>query len=379
MTSIDWDALRLEFPGLQARTYLNTVSLGQLSKSSRVSVGRFLDLWETLGSSAWYAHWLGEVEALRQEFAAQIGASSKEIAILPNISSALTAVASSLDYSLRKKVISCSLDFPTITYQWLAKASLGIETRIIPSPDRIGVPLEAFENEIDEQTALVATSRVYFLSGFIQDVKTLSELAHKKGALCLIDDYQATGQVPIDVKETGVDFLLSGSLKWLLGGPSVAYLYVRQDLIPTLHPTVTGWFSQSRQFEFDTLNIEFHKDARRFEAGTPPVPSVFAAKAGLQMINKIGAKNIRQRTSALTQDLVDRLLEKGYQLRIPDRPEQQASITMIETTEAQRITKELAARDIIVDYRPGAVRVSPYFYNTFEENQILVEALGEIM
>jgi kynureninase len=379
MNGPDWEAWRGEFPGLQKSTYLNTVSLGQLSRRSRSAINRFLDLWEERGASAWYSYWLKEMDGLRREFARLIGASVDEVAILPNISSALAAVSSSLDYSLKNQVVSCELDFPTITHHFLAKKSLGVEPKIVSTPDQVGVPLESFEAALGERTILVATCRVYFTSGYIQDVKSLAEMAHRNGALCLIDDYQGTGQVPIDVKRAGVDFLVTGGLKWLIGGPGVAYLYVRRELIPTLEPSVTGWFSQQRQFDFDPHTLEFRADAQRFEAGTPSVAAVYAAKAGLEIINEIGPQNLRRRASMLNQDLIDRLRQRGYRLRIPQNSEQHASITILEAEDPMGITRALADRRIIVDKRPGAVRISPYFYNTVEENEILVQALDEII
>lgn len=378
MDQPDWDAWRSQFPGLQERTYLNTVSLGQLSKRSRSAVNRFLDLWTEFGASAWYIYWLEEVDRLRGEFAQVIGASPEEVAIMPNISSALAAVSSSLNYEERQQVVSCDLDFPTLTHHFIAKQPQGVESIILRSPDKVSVGLEAFEAVTNEHTALVATCRVYFTSGFIQDVRSLAQIAHDKGALCLIDDYQGTGQVPVDVKETGVDFLVSGGLKWLIGGPGVAYLYVRQELISQLRPTVAGWFAHRRQFDFDPYTLEFRDDARRFEAGTPAMAAVFAAKAGLEIINEIGPGAIRARTATLNQDLVARLRACGYQLRLPPTPEQQASITILETEKPMEVTRALAERRIIVDKRPGAVRISPYFYNTIEENEILVQALEEI-
>jgi selenocysteine lyase/cysteine desulfurase len=275
-------------------------------------------------------------------------------------------------------VVSCDLDFPTLTHHFIAKQPQGVESIILRSPDKVSVGLEAFEAVTNEHTALVATCRVYFTSGFIQDVRSLAQIAHDKGALCLIDDYQGTGQVPIDVKETGIDFLVSGGLKWLIGGPGVAYLYVRQELISQLRPTVAGWFAHRRQFDFDPYTLEFRDDARRFEAGTPAMAAVFAAKAGLEIINEIGPGAIRARTATLNQDLVARLRACGYQLRLPPTPGQQASITILETEKPMEVTRALAERRIIVDKRPGAVRISPYFYNTIDENEILVQALEEI-
>ena len=379
MDLIDWAAWREEFPGLRQNTYLNTVSLGQLSRSSRQAVNRFLDLWSELGASAWYTYWLSEVEALRGEFARLVGASTEEVAILPNISSALAAVSSSLDFSKRKRVVCCELDFPTLPHHFLARRQDGVETAILPSTDKIGLPVEAFERAVDERTALLASCRVYFTSGYIQDVKALAEIAHRQGALCLVDDYQGTGQLPIDVKEAGVDFLVSGGLKWLIGGPGVAYLYVRRELISQLEPRFAGWFGHNRQFDFDPYTLEFRPDARRFEAGTPAVAAVYAARAGLEIINTLTPASIRVRSALLNQDLSACLQEAGFSLRAPQDPAQQASITILECDDPLNVTHRLAERHIIVDKRPGVVRISPYFYNTVEENQLFVDTLKEIM
>jgi len=377
--TIDWQAWRGEFPGLRINTYLNTVSLGQLSRRSREAVNRFLDLWMELGASAWYSHWLKEVESLRGEFARLVGASVEEVAVMPNITSALAAVSSSLDFSKRRRVVCCELDFPTLPQHFLARKGDGVETIILPSADKVGVPLEDFASAVDGRTALLATCRVYFTSGYIQDVRALAEIAHQQGALCLIDDYQGCGQVPIDVKESGVDFLVTGGLKWLLGGPGVAYLYVRKELIESLEPRFAGWFGHRRQFDFDPYSLEYRSDARRFEAGTPAVAAVYAARAGLEIINQIGPVNLRQRTAALNQDLVERLREHGYRLRIPSDPERHAGITILEIDDPADVTRQLAERRIIVDKRPGVVRISPYFYNTMEENEIILQALDEIV
>ena len=339
---------------------------------------RFLDLWTELGASAWYRYWLDEVTQLRQEFACLINASVDEVAILPNISSALAAVSFSLDYSQRKRVVCCELDFPTLPHHFLAKGGDGVETIILPSPDKIGVPLEAFEQAVDGRTALLATCRVYFTSGYIQDVKALAEIAHQQGALCLVDDYQGSGQIPIDVRETDVDFLVTGGLKWLIGGPGVAYLYVRKELLAQLEPRVVGWFAHQRQFDFDPYTLELRPDARRFEAGTPAMAAVYAARAGLEIINRITPQAIRQRTASLNQDLAGRLRERGYRLRMPADPNRQASITIVELEDPIGVTKALAERQIIVDKRPGVIRISPYFYNTLKENELVVQRLDEI-
>lgn len=371
----DWSTIRQEFPTLENKTYLNSCSLGLLSKRTRGALTEYMDLWMNSGAAAWYAEWPVEIAAVREEFARLINASPGEIAILPNISSCLTAILSSLDLSEGDQVVTSNLDFPTIAHNFLAKERLGVESTVIQAPDRVKVDLDQFGNAITDRTVLVATSRVYFTSGYIQDVAAITEMAHQKGALMLLDDYQATGQVPIDVKETNVDVLVSGGLKWLLGGPGIAYMYVREELIERLTPTMTGWFAHRDQFSFDPNEMIFRDDAARFEAGTPSVAAIYTGAEGLRIVNEIGADAIRERTAELTDYLVKRLREEGYSLRVPDDDSRHASITMVEMDDPASAVGALAEQNIVVDFRPGAMRVSPYFYNTIEDIDMIVDAL----
>lgn len=374
----DWDSLRSEFPTLDTKTYLNSCSLGLLSRRTRAAMDRYMDQWTDMGAAAWYSDWMNEMAELRQGFASVINASPDEIAIMPNVSGALTSVASCLDLGEGDNIVTTALDFPTVPHQFHAKGKLGVETRVIQSKDRVRVDLEQFESAIDDRTKLVATSHVYFTSGFIQDVAAVTEIAHRHGALAFIDDYQSTGQVPIDVKAQGIDILASGGLKWLLGGTGIVYMYVRRDLIDQLEPTVTGWFGNRDQFDFNPNEMVLKEDAGRFEMGTPSVAAIFAGAEGLRIVNEIGTEAIGARTSELTQLLVTRLRDEGFALRCPEKAEQHASITMVEMQDPARMVDEMMKRDFILDFRPGAVRFSPYFYNTTDDIQSAVEAMVEI-
>lgn len=373
------EAYREEFPILQKKVYLNTCSLGALSRRSQWAVNEFLALWGELGASAWYEIWLGELQKLRESFARLIGAQAHEIAILPHVSAALSAIATSLDYAERPKVVLTELDFPTVGHQWLVKRPLGVEVEFLTSPDGVQVPLEEFERAVDGRTALVVTSRVFFTSGYIQNVQAITEIAHAHGAYVLIDDYQGTGQLPIDVKALDIDMLVTGGLKWLLGGPGVAFLYVRGELIETLEPTITGWFAARNQWDFDVTSFAYREDAGRFESGTPSMAAVYAACAGLEIVHEIGPSVLRERTSFLTEHLIEEARRRDLTLRVAPAPEERAGIIMLPMDAPSRVVRELAQRDIIVDYRPGALRISPYFYNTPEENEIVLDAVCELM
>lgn len=374
------DRWRDEFPGLSHTTYLNTCSLGQLSRRSRTAVYQFLELWMRYGASAWYETWTGEVAEARARFARLIHAQPHEVALLPNISVALSVIASSLDYRQRPEVVLTEMDFPTLPYQWLAREREGARVRFLPSPDRIGVPLTAFADAIGPQTALVATSHVFFTSGWIQDMTAVSALAHMHGALSLFDGYQAAGQIPVDVKAADVDIYLSGGLKWLLGGPGVVFMYVKESLIERLETTTTGWFASENMFQFDPYHFDRARDARRFETGTPAMAAVYAANAGMGIIEEIGVDSVRARTQELVATLVGELRAAGFQPRVPDDLERHGGIVMVPLADPPSVVQALARQyNIIVDARPGALRISPYFYNTEEELRYLVDSLVTIL
>ena len=389
---------RDQFPLLGASVYLNTCSLGARSERSRRRLDAFIADWDELGARAWYKRWLGELDGLRADFGAVIGVPGPEISLAPNVSAALAVVASALDplhrgdratlsrleaagvaagTAPRTRVVTTALDFPTVGHQWLARAPLGVETIVVPSPDGLSVPLEAFAEAIDERTALVATGHVYFTTGAVNDLRPLADLCHERGALLLVDAYQATGIVPTDVAADGVDVYVSGTLKWLFGGPGTAFGWVRPALHDALRPTTTGWFSSARQFAFAVDELDFAADGRRFEMGTPSVPSAAIARGGLELVREIGVEQLGQRTRDLGDLLIGLADEAGLVVRGVRSADERGGIVPIAVADPKPVVDALAADGIIVDYRPGVVRCSPAFYNTEGEVRLLVERLAE--
>lgn len=367
---------RAEFPIFRDRVYLNTCSLGALGNRTRRKVAEFLDVWQTRGAAAWYDTWWEALGALRERYGRVVGGAAAEVALAPSVSVAVATVASALEYRKRPRVVMTSLDFPSVAYQWLAKRPLGVEVIIVESPDQVTVPVEAIARAVDERTALVVTSHVYFTSGAIQDLSAVAEAAHRKGALCLVDAYQSVGQVAVDVRATGVDFLIGGGLKWLLGGPGIVFCYVREALAPRLAPTVAGWFGHREQFAFEPRELTFHDDARRFELGTPSLAAVHAQLGGLEYIEGIGVPTIRAVTSALTEDLVARAIDLGLRPKVAPTPATRSGIVMLPAADPAAAVRALAAEGIVADARPGHVRLSPFFYNVQDDHVAALRILA---
>jgi kynureninase len=369
------EAWRGEFPILQTRTYLNSCSLGALSRRSMGYLGEYQALWNTMGASAWYELWMGRIGELRGRVAEMWHADLDEIALTPSVSGALSAIASAVEHRERPKVVVSELDFPTLVYQWLARRD--VEVVRVPSDDGIGVRPERWAEYVDERTAIVATSHVFYGTGYVQDLAPIAAAARRAGALFVVDGYQAVGQIPVRPRQEDCDVYVGGPLKWLLGGPGLAFLWVRRERIAELRPSIASWFGAADQFSFRTDALEFRDDAGRFAMGTPAVPTVYTALGGVEIFREAGEDAIYARIRALTAHLVSLAEEAGMELRIADEA-RRSGIVMIRHEDAAGAVRRLADRNIIVDHRAGFVRVSPHFYNTADENLRFVEALREV-
>lgn len=316
---------------------------------------------------------MGRLHGLRGQVASFLGAGTHEIALSPSTSVALASMAESVDWSRRPKVVMGALDFPTLGYQFAARPE--VELVVLPSDDGVGIDPARFAEAVDDRTAFLATSHVYFTTGYAQDLAALAQIARRAGALSLIDGYQGAGQIPVDVKAAGIDIYTTGPLKWLLGGPGLAYLYVREALISTLTPRLTSWFAMERMFDFDLEDLTFRSDARRFEMGTPALATVHMAQGGQDIIDAVGIHRIEATNRRLTERLIDGLSEHGFSLTMAPDPAQRTALLMVQHARPAEAVAALATEGIIVDHRPGHVRVSPHFYNTDDEVDRFIEAL----
>jgi len=237
--------------------------------------------------------------------------------------------------------------------------------------------LSRFADAIDEQTLIVSISHVCFRNGTMLDIKSIIDLAHSKGALVLVDSYQALGTTPIDVKKLDVDFLAGGVLKYLLASAGLAYLYVRKELLSGLQPTTMGWFSQANIFAMDIYANTPHPTARRFESGTPPVPNTYAAVAGIKLVQQVGVENIERQLKQLTGALKEGIMKRGFNLVSPVDPSKHGAMITVRSHKVDLLTKWLANDGIIVSHRDDNLRISPHFYNDIHDVDCVIDGLSK--
>jgi len=362
----DWKTLRAEFPLLDRYIYFNACSLGPLPRRGREALARYSRDWDEQGTPVWYSSWLPLLERFRGRVGELLGAPAGSTAIAPSVSVALTTLATGLPLPAgRDKVLIGELDFPTIGHQWLSRPQFEVE--FVPSQDGMTIPPEAFAERIDSRTALVATTHLFYTTGYLQDVRAIADAAHAAGALCLIDGYQTCGCVPLDVVAMDCDAFVGGCLKWVSGGPGNAFLYVRPELIPRVRPQGTGWFATRDPFSFTLQELTFADDARRLETGTWAMASHYAGLAGLELVLEVGVAEIQERL----RDLTDRILERCDEARVrtftPRERSRRCGIVTLECDRPDEVEAQLHAKGVIVDSRPGRVRLSPHWCVTEDE------------
>jgi kynureninase len=377
-------AYRDEFPVLDRKTYLISASLGPVSRRSQEYLSAYIDAWATKGAPdhVWLEDIFPRMAALKRSFSALAGCDVDEVAITTNISIALATIASAIDLTgPRRRVILSELDFPTDGHVWLAwAAKTGAEIVWLRSPDGLTIPLEAYDEAIDERTALVMVNRVLYRSSAIVDAKAVCAIARSRGAVSFVDDYHGLGIVPLDLHDLGCDLYTAGTLKWMCGGPGMVFLYARRELLPRLEPAITGWFATSEPFSFDLQHLEYHPTARRLEHGTPPAPVFFLAQGGIDIVAEVGVPRIRARQGELTDHVMTRADEAGLEVRTPREPTGRGGVVNVRVgPDAEEICHALLARDVCTDFRGDGLRISPHFFNTEDDVDRCFEELAKVL
>lgn len=377
-TLLQW---RDSFPIVQNSTYLINNSLGAMPYKVYDYLKAYADTWATRGVQAWGEGWWDLNIQIGNQIGQLIGASPNTISIHQNVSLAQGILLSCFDYhGPRNKIVIEGGIFPSVYYVLRGMLPPHMEIVMVESEDGITVPTEKILEAIDEKTLLVPISHVLFRTAYIIDVKAIIEKAHQVGAIVIVDGYHAAGIVPIDVQDLNADFYLAGVLKWMCGGPGGVFLYTREDHLKTMEPKLTGWMAHQHPFDFEIDNMVFRDDAFRFLNGTPAIPSLYAIQAGIEIIQTVGVNQIREKSISQTELLISLAESHGWQVNSPLNSNERGGTVVVNPPHAYEVSRELLARNIIIDYRPQAgIRISPHFYNSDDECRRVMEAIQNIL
>jgi len=378
LPAYDIAAWRKRIPLLQWAIPMNNCSQGPQLDATRASADEYLASWNQAGMD-WDA-WMEETYRAKVEFARLINASPDEIAVSSSVSEATASLASGLDLSGRRhKVVITEAEFPSVGQVWLSHQKLGWDIDYVPVRDQIVYP-EDYERVVDEKTLLVSACHGYYQNGFKQDLAAVVQRVHAKGALVYVDAYQTLGTCPVDVKALDIDFLAAGNLKYLLGVPGIAFMYVKAELVERLRPANTGWFGRANPFSFDVKELDWASTAARLDAGTPPVVNAYISRAGMAVINEVGSANIEAWTVQLSRRLIEGGRARGFVLHGTDDPTQKAPSTAFVCSggDSHRVEQLLRERGVLGSARGPVIRLAPHFYNTLEECDVALDALQAV-
>jgi len=370
-----WAHARSRFPVLERKTYLNSCSYGAMAVDVMEALQRYID--DRMNKGCDWNYWVERNEAVRSSVAQLLGADANEVAVTTSASAGINSLASALNFDgSRNKVVISDFEFPTNAQIWYAQERRGAQVVRVTESDGY-IPVEKFAAAIDEETLIVAITQVCFRNGAKLDIPAIAEIAHSKGALILMDGYQGLGATDFNVAAAGVDFVVGGMVKYLLGTAGIGFLYARQSLIENLVPTVTGWFAAADIFAMETTRYNPSPTARRFEAGTPPVVNTYAAEAGLAVLQERGLPAIERRIGELTTAIKERAGEAGYSLATPQDPARHGPMIAIRAVDDNALVASLEADGIVTSCRDGNLRISPHYYNNEQDIDVLFSALKQ--
>ena len=368
--------IRGEFPIFEHTTYLNSCSQGALSHRVRAAYEEYLAGWDANGAE--WEHWVERAEAARAAFARLLHATPDEVAVTTSVSQGVSAIVSALPLERgdRTKIVISEHEFPTVGQIAHAQELRGAEVvHVTPEADG-SIPVERFDAAIDERTALVCCTTLSYRTGHRHDVAAIAAIARERGALVLADSYQAVGAIDLDARALGVDFVTGGTVKYLLASAGLGFLYVRGDLLPRLLPTQTGWFADEDIFQMDISDYSPHATARRFDAGTPPVPNIYAGVAGMAIVEEAGPPAIEAHVSALATRLIDGLAELGATVVTPRDPARRGPLVCVRSTDVDALVAELAAERVVTSMRDDNLRIALHLYNVEEDVDRVLAALA---
>ncbi len=355
---------RDRFPVFREKVYVNSCSQGALSDAVRGAYQEYLDGWDANGAE--WEHWVERSEAIRGRFATLLAVDADEVAIQTSVSAAVSALVSGLDFSgERNRIVISENEFPTVGQIAHAQELRGAEVvQVEPEP-------EAYAAAVDERTALVCSTFVSFRSGKVHDVEAIHAVAKQHGALMLVDAYQGAGALPLRARDVA-DVVVGGTVKYLLASAGLAYMYVDADLRRRL-PTQTGWFADENIFEMQIASYRPHPSARRYDAGTPPVPSIYGGLAGVDLVLETGVPAIRDHIAGLVRRLIDGCGDLGATVVAPEGA---GPLVCIRSTDAPALVDALGQEDIVTSERDSNLRVSLHLYNTDDDVDAVLAALA---
>jgi cysteine desulfurase / selenocysteine lyase len=356
--SVDWGAVRQEFPALANWTYLNTATFGQLPRRTTEAVAKhFLHRNELACSD--FLEWFDDLERLRGKIGRLIHCASEDIAFIPNASTALGILLAGLDWRPGDRILTLEHEFPNNLY------APGLLNRAGVEP--VECTWERFYDSVDSRTRLVAISSANYNTGFAPPLAQIADFLRERDVLLYIDGTQSLGALTFDASRIQPDMFAVHAYKWMISPNGAGFMYVHPKLRQRLRPNVLGWRSHRDWRNVDNLHHgvpELAKSAEKYEGGGLPFALLFAMEASIDLMLEIGPELIEQRVLDLAGKAREMLREKGASVE-----EWRSTIVAarFKSLDVSALARQLKGKRVLVAARRGQLRVSPHFYNNEQD------------
>lgn len=371
------EELRARFPFLKTgKVYLNHAATSPLSVNVISKIQEHIILSSETDIDN-YEFFMAQVNSAREKAARLIGARARCIAFTDNTSTGLNILAQGLKWETGDRIILNDLEFPSNVYPFLNLRRHGVEVDFVRSENGV-VTAEDIIRLITPKTKLVSVSFVQFLTGYKIGLKELGDFCRKRGIILSVDGIQGIGALNLNAEKLGIDYISCGTQKWLMGLKGFAFICISEELLSRIQPAYVGWLSVENAWDLLNYEMKLKNDAKVFEGGTLNIMGAAAFEGALDLFYEFGTEAVEAEVLSNSMYLRRRLNESGIKT-IADCWNQQnmSGIISFSHRRAKEIFEYLQKRDIVVSLREGMIRVSPHFYNIFEEIDKFVSSLSE--
>jgi cysteine desulfurase/selenocysteine lyase len=398
---VNLEAIRDQFPALREKTFLDSACISLAPQVAVVAVKEFLEMALLCPEPSATLHHIAMDDMrlpARREIARLIHAREDEIALVESTTHGLSIAAQALPLERGDRVLLADVEFMQVALPWCQMRDRG-EIEIDVVPHRHGeIAVDDFAAYMTTRTKVVAVSSVQWSYGYRLDLKALGKLCRDAGCWLVVDAIQQLGAIPIDVRETPVDFLACGGHKWLNAPFGQGFLYVRRDLLPRLRRPLAGYLSLEppaggwgNYFQTPSItpvrDYSFTEEARLYEiGGTSNYPGAVGLAASVKLLNEVGAENVARRIIGLTDQLIQGVERIGAEMVTPRALENRSGIVTFSLGSAEKnlsLMEHLLKNKVLVSVRytsgVGGVRVSCHFFNTSADVERLLELTEEFM
>jgi selenocysteine lyase/cysteine desulfurase len=362
--------IRSEFPHLQTdQIYFDHAAVSPLNNLSRNYLERYIDAVQSarINNSEETQELSNKI---RKDFSTLLHATQDRIAIVKNTTDGLILLARGLSWQPGDNIVLYRNEFPSNVYPWYDLKYLGVGVKFIDTKLGRVTPAD-LESVVTERTKLVSVSWVQYSSGYRNDLKELANWCHDKEILFVVDAMQGLGAFDLNVEKTGIDFLSTGTAKWLLGPHGIGFIYLTKKLQDKLNPPHLGWHSRQDMMSFHDYDQPLKTDASRFEFATPFSLGIWAFAGAIELLLESGSAEIENRIIDLSDYLVSGLNDIGLQV-ISDRSSRAVKSGIVYVSHPnnnnnEKIFNRLDELRVSISLRNNKLRISPHFYNTHTE------------